>query len=141
MFITKLYLTASILNPDFLIFFFFGALFVLTLFLVKVPRASLGVLILGLLEASFVWKLLVEIWMPVSHVVSEANLVWSLLFVNHRWLVLLPVPFLLAAAIIVLGVYKEKIADIHAKEYRRCFSLLVFSSFILFVFSFIESFF
>ncbi|HBR81105.1 MAG: hypothetical protein UX09_C0060G0008 [Candidatus Uhrbacteria bacterium GW2011_GWE2_45_35] len=139
MFSTNLFFAINFLSPDFLIFFIFGALAVFTFWLRKKPQHKLIVWLLFLLEATFVWKLLAEIFFPLSHLVTEQYLLWSVVFITHRWLVLLPIPFLLATAIVILLVYHDKISDHHAREYRRCFSLLMVSSFVLFLLSFGES--
>lgn len=117
-----------------------SGLFVLTLMLLfaaamlwrvskRQPTVVKSVAILTLLaDVSWMLVLVLELFGFGTHVTVESMQNLSILFANHRWL-LSPLPvLLLKLATIILFVYREKIWDRHADEYRRVVSWSIWGS-------------
>lgn len=139
MFQSDLLFLAKLIDPDMFMFFGFGLAAVLVLQLRKTPRVKLLIIVLALLEVLFVWKVALGLAVPALHLVPERFEQLAILFIWHHWILLAPVPILLATAIIVLAVYRERITEDHAVVYRRLTVFSVLAAFVLFAISVIES--
>jgi hypothetical protein len=122
-----------------LIFFLFGLAAALIFLLPKFPLSRPSLAVLALLELLFIWKIAVNLAVPVIHIVPEKFESLAILFVWHHWLLLAPVPVLLAATMIILAVYRERIVEEHAAIYRRAVSFFFGTAFVLFILSVMES--
>ncbi|MFH1253291.1 MAG: hypothetical protein V1664_03105 [Candidatus Uhrbacteria bacterium] len=130
---------SQLANPDYFIFLAFGAMLILSFLLSKLPDWRLPVFFLFFLFLSTLGKIVLSLYLPVIHFVPEKFAGLAVLFITHRWLILAPIPLLIFTALIILLVYKNKISDSHAKEYRRMVIFSVITSLILFSLSAIES--
>lgn len=130
---------AKLIDPDMFMFFAFGLALVLIFLLRVAPRIKPTIVVLALLEALFVWKVALGLAAPSIHIVPEKFEQLAILFIWHHWILLAPVPIFLAAAIIILAVYHERIIEDHAVVYRRLTVFSVLAAFVLFSFSVIES--
>lgn len=130
---------AKLIDPDMIMFFIFGLAVVLIFLLRTAPRLKPTIAVLAVLEGLFVWKVALGLAVPTIHIVPEKFEQLAVLFIWHRWILLAPIPILLAAAIIILAVYHERITEEHAVVYRRLTIFSVLAAFVLFSFSVLES--
>lgn len=130
---------AKLVDPDMLIFFAFGLVVVSVFLLKRAPRTKPTIVVLALLETLFVWKVVLGLNAPVLHLVPERFEQLAVFFVWHRWILLAPIPIFLAVAIIILFVYRERIAENHAAVYRQLTIFSVLAAFVLFSVSVVES--
>lgn len=139
MFQSDLLFLTKLADPDMAVFFGFGAVVTLVFLLFSAPRIRSTITTLALLEVVFVWKIVLGLAAPGLHLVPERFEWLAILFVWHRWLLLLPIPILLALAIVILAVYRQRIAESHSVVYRRAAVFSVLAAFVLFSLSVIES--
>ena len=130
---------AKLIDPDMIMFFCFGLTVILVFLLRKTPKVKVMIAVLALLEVLFVWKVALGLATPTIHIIPEQFEQLAVLFIWHHWILLAPVPILLAAAIIVLSVYRERITEDHAVVYRRLTIFSVLAAFVLFSLSVLES--
>jgi|GEM_PF-2808643 len=136
---TDLLFLAKLIDPDMFMFFVFGLAAVLILLLRKTPRTKATIIVLAILEVLFAWKVALGLAVPAIHFVPEKFEQLAILFIWHHWILLAPIPIFLAAAIIVLAIYRERITEDHAAVYRRLTIFSVLAAFVLFAISVIES--
>jgi hypothetical protein len=139
MFQNDLLFLAHLADPNMVIFFGFGSVITLLFLLRKTPYIKALISVLGLLEAAFVWKVIIDLVAPSLHLVPERFEQLAVLFVWHRWLLIIPIPLLLAAAIIILAVYRDRINETHSIVYRRMTIFSVIAAGVLFLLSVFES--
>lgn len=139
MFQTDLLFLAKLIDPDMFLFFAFGFVTVPILLLRTKPLIKQILVNLVVLEILFVWKVILGLAVPAIHFVPEKFELLAVLFIWHRWILLAPIPILLAMAFIVLVVYRERITETHAVVYRHLTIFSVLAAFVLFAISVVES--
>lgn len=124
---------------NFFIFLAFFSAFSLSLVLTKLNDWRLLALLIAFLLPAITGKIIMSFLLPINHIVSEKFAALVVMFIAHRSLVLAPIPLLLLAVLIILMVYQKKIADPHAKEYRKIIIFSLLMAWFLFIISMIES--
>lgn len=135
---SEIWFLFQLIDPDYLLFFEWGIVLTLLMFLSKITTKWL-LCFLVILEGTILWKILLNLWVTKLHIVPEKLEIFSYIFLSHRWLLLLPLPFLIALAIVILSVYQNKINETVAKEYKKVIFFVLLTSFVFFTLSVIES--
>lgn len=144
MFSTNFALLQSLLDPGLVLFgillFLFGALFLCLFLLEQAPNLiRLFFVLIFLIEITLLGHVVLNLFLPHLHVVSESFSFLQILFLSHRWYLLVLSFFLILQSLLIVGTYKEQLIKHHAKAYLLITRFSLVCAFVFLLISVFES--